>query len=234
MEAEEYGAQGNVTLGQITEIVTTIPGVDEVENREDWLTSEGADEENDSQLQSRYQLRWSEGSGTMKYAYESWARSVTGVVAARILDQHPRGQGTVDVVVKGTAGIPTQQLLDAVSAVVAANAHMNDDWLVKGPQPVSVDIDCELELVYGDAGQTAAEVEARVRALFTDPTTVQGIEPLQIGEDLTRDRLVAAIMAVRGIKRVNWTSPAGDVAVPEDGLAVLGELAITTVQATEI
>lgn len=233
VEAEEYGFGSNVVAGQITEIVTVIPGVDAVENRSDWLVSEGTDEENDDALRERYVLAWQSVNGVTKYAYESWARSVTGVVAANILDQHPRGEGTVDVVIRGTAGIPTQDLIDAVDAVVQANRPINDDALVKGPGVVDIIIDADLELVSGSASEIVAEVTNRLNALFTDPSPIDGIKPLSIGNDLTMDRLAVVIMAVDGIKKINWNSPTSDTQVDEDKMAVLVSINLTTSIASE-
>ncbi len=52
--------------------------------------------------------------------------------------------------------------------------------------------------------------------------------PLEIGEDLTIDRLVSEIMtAGTSIKRVVWTSPVDDVVVDDDELAVLNSLTLT-------
>ena len=233
VEAEEYGAGSNVVTGQITEIVTNIPGVDAVENRISWLESEGTDKEDDEALRQRYFLAWKALNGVTKYAYESWALSVTGVVSAKILDQQPRGEGTVGVIIKGTAGIPTQELIDAVDAVVQEERPINDDVEVKGPTAVNINIDAELELVFGTPANIVSEVENRINALFLGSTSIQGIEPIGMGEDLTMDRLVSAIMAVPGIKKINWTSPTGDTQVDNDELAVLLSLNITYIWATE-
>jgi uncharacterized phage protein gp47/JayE len=234
--AEEYGAASNVVVGSITELSTVVQGIESVTNTSDWLTSEGADAETDAPLRERYFLRWMEANGCTKYAYRSWALRVPGVIAVAILDQHPRGQGTVDVVVKGAAGLPTQALLDAVAAEIAPEAPINDDWLVKAPVPVSVAVVAHLELVpdTGDAAAVTAAAEARLRALFTDPTAVEHVSPLQIGEDLPLTRLTGTVMYVSGIKSVVWTSPPGDIVVPGDGLAVLASLALTSSYAGEI
>ena len=106
-EAEEYGAGANAVAGQICELSTHVPGVSGVTNDADWLTSEGADEETDAQLQERYTLAWLEEAGCTSAAYKAWALSVPGVTSAKVLDNHPRGEGTVDLVVLGSAGTPT-------------------------------------------------------------------------------------------------------------------------------
>ena len=232
--SEEYGRNANVTPGMITEIVTPVSGIDAVENRSDWLTREGSDAETDASLRERYALKWKDVNGTTKSAYESWARSVSGVVAVTVLDHHPRGQGTVDVVLKGSAGIPTEALIAAVAAFVETMRPINDDVEVKGPTPVDVAVVAQLELVHGDPTGIMAAVENRLRAMFQDPSPVPDVAPLQVGEDLTLDRMIHEIMAVSGIKRVLWTSPTADVLTPADGLAVLTGISLSTSWASEI
>ncbi|MFZ2947905.1 MAG: baseplate J/gp47 family protein [Desulfuromonadaceae bacterium] len=236
VEAEEYGAAANATAGQICEIVTVIPGIDAVENRAGWLLSEGASKEEDTPLRVRYELAWKQLSGCTKYAYEAWAREVTGVADAKILDQHPRGQGTVDVIVLGTAGIPTQTLLDAVTANIMGTGNkdekypINDDVAITAPAAINVSIVAELELLAGDAPTILAAAENRVRALFAPLPIVSAIDPLGVGGDLTRDRLIAALM-ISNVKRVNTNFIT--VPVPQDGLAVLVDIQLTQVWAFE-
>ncbi|OQY20070.1 MAG: baseplate J family protein [Desulfobacteraceae bacterium 4572_35.1] len=237
--AEEYGQGGNVTTGQICEIVTTIDGIDTVENRADWLSSEGTNAELDPPLFERYTLAWTGLNGATKHAYEAWARSVTGVVAATILDQHPRGQGTVDVVLKGAAGMPTQALIDEVDTVIKGTGNgdekqpINDDVLVKSPTPINVTIVAELVLTHGAPVDIEAQAEARVRAMFEQVENVSDVPPLKIGQDLPLDLLRWAVLAVDGVKKVNITSPAVDVEVAGDGLAVLQAVTLTSTWASE-
>ena len=228
VEAEEYGAAANVVAGQIVEIATTVAGVDGVENRSDWLTSEGADRESDAKLRERYVLAWMGVGSATAAAYEAWARSVPGVVAATVLGHVVRGPGTVDVIVRGAGGVPSDDLLVAVDAVVQAQRPINDDALVRGPVPVAVRVEAELVLVSGDPDAIALAAVGRVAALFTDPAPVPDIAPLGIGESLMLDRLIAEIMAVPGIKKINFVSPVADVAVPTDGMAVLSAVEFST------
>jgi len=229
--AETYGQAANVTAGAICEIVTSIDGVGAVSNAADWLTAEGADEEGDESLRRRYFLRWMSISGLNKYFYESLALSVPGVEAVKVHDRHPRGQGTVDVYIKGAAGIPTQGLLDQVTAVIEADKPQIDDFLVKAPIPVPADIDLALEITEGEPAAIALAVENRLRALFQTPLRDLGVAILGIGEDLTHSRLIHEGMKSRGVKRVLVNSPAADLEVDFGGLAVLGSLNIETAAA---
>jgi len=233
VESEDYGRRANVTAGMICRMPTVIPGIDAVSNDEDWLTREAVDREKDEELRKRYVLAWQEVNGATKYAYESWARSVSGVIAVKVMDLHPRGQGTVDVLIKGSSGIPTQELIDKVKEVVEENRPINDDVKVLPPDPVPVVITGELVLVSGSPEIILTDAEQRIRALFTDPPVLDDVRPLTIGEDITIDLLTHLCMAIPGIKKINW-SLSGDIHVPETGLAVLSSIKFTYIFADEI
>lgn len=234
VEAEDYGAAANASVGQICELVTPVTGVAGVSNPTDWLVSEGADEETDASLQRRYALQWQANNGCTKFAYMAWALSVPGVTSVSILDRHPRGQGTVDIVVRGADVLPTEALLQKVREAVAPNVPINDDWLVKGPVPVAATIDGVLEYTDGDPDAITTQAENRLRALFAETSPLADVTALQIGQDLTLDLLTHTVMAVAGVKRVTWTSPTQDVlVVPADGVARLESLALRAVRAEE-
>jgi phage-related baseplate assembly protein len=189
------------------------------------LTSEGVDKEKDEPLRLRYRLAWSGLSGCTRAAYEGWALSVNGCTGVLVMDQHPRGQGTVNVVVRGAAGIPTSGLVTAEGSLIQAKRPMNDDVLVAAPTAVPVVIAGELELIDGDPAAIVLATTNRIYALFANGAT--GITPMAIGQDLTMDLLVSTAMAAGHIKRINWVAPAADVAVPAAGLAVLTSLTLT-------
>lgn len=235
VEAEDYGAAANASVGQICELVTPVTGISGVSNPADWLVSEGADEETDASLQRRYALQWQANNGCTKFAYMAWALSVPGVASVSILDRHPRGQGTVDIVVRGADVLPTEALLQKVREAVAPNVPINDDWLVKGPVPVAAAIDGLLEYTEGDPDAITAQAETRLRALFAETSPLADVTALQIGQDLTLDLLTHTVMAVSGVKRVTWASPTQDVlVVPADGVARLESLALRAVRAEEM
>ncbi|CAN2042502.1 Baseplate protein J-like domain-containing protein [Candidatus Magnetomoraceae bacterium gMMP-15] len=239
VEAEEYGAASNVAVGQICEISTVIAGVDGVRNEADWLTEEGIDEETDEALRARYILAWSENSGCTKYAYESWALAINGVVDVKILDQHELGQGTVGIIIKGTNGLPTQALLDEVENYIAEKKPINDEIIVAGPGSVFIDIDIELTLIKNtDANTVKTAVENQLYAIFTDPSPIKDCEPIQIGEDITKERFIYEVMrSASGIKTITWNSPFTTdnlIAINSDELAILNSLQITTNVAAEI
>lgn len=174
----------------------------------------------------RYTLRWKSISGLNKYFYESLAFSVAGVSAVKVNDRHPRGQGTVDVYIKGAAGLPTQSLLDQVTEVIEEDKPQIDDFLVLAPTPVPADIDLNLQITDGDHETLKLAVENRIRAMFQTPKKNLGVKLLDINEDLTRSRIHYEALKNAGIKKVDINSPAVDLYVPIGGLAVLESLVI--------
>ncbi len=224
--AEVYGAAANVTVGSITEISTVIEGIETVNNAADWLTSEGADAEDDDSLRRRYTLAWKSQAGVTRASYEAAALSVPGVADVYVADQHPRGEGTVDVVVQGSAGLPTASLLDSVRDALESAIVINHDLQVKAPTAVNVEVRATLELVSGNAADVLATAEAWVRAMFASGDT--DIPRFSIGKDVVRDRLASGLVSINGVKRIVWSSPAADVEIPSDGLAVLVALDLQT------
>lgn len=225
--SEEYGQGANAAPGQICELVTPVVGISAVTNEKDWLTEEGADKEDDASLQRRYILEWKSKAGITRAAYEAAALSVPGVADVFVADQHPRGEGTVDVVVESTAGLPTQSLLDAVLAALDDRIVINHDLLVKPPVPFPVSVAGTLEILAGEESAILQEAENWCRAMFqygSDPN----IPRFSIGKDVIRDRLASGIVEIAGVKRIVWESPEADIPIPVDGLARLEDLRLST------
>ena len=229
-ESEEFGAEANAGVGQIRELATPVSGIDKVSNTVDWLTDEAASGESDEQLRIRYMYAWLSRAGVTSAAYQAAALSVKGCIEAAVSDQHPRGEGTIDVIVRGSAGIPTENLLEAVEAAINEQVVINHDLLVKSPVPVSIDADLELELYSGDEAALRLSAETFIRAMFSgDASRTGGHIPFGIGHDVVRERLAAGVITLMGVKRINWggSLASGDVLVPADGLAILNSASVT-------
>ncbi len=231
VEAEFAGAQYNVGAGQINQLVTFIPGVDYVTNAADWITREGTDDETDESLRFRAKGKWSQlSAGGGRDAYIAWAQEVTGVVVVQIDDQHPRGQGTVDVIITGAAGLPTQDLIDQVQAHINARRPLCADVLVLGPTPVEVDFDVTLHVHpdYGDLDEIRAEAEEIIDIMFrygdTEHADIARVSP-EFG--VVRAQVIANLMKIEHVVNVTLTAPAADVPVTARELAVKGSVTVT-------
>lgn len=220
-ESEGYGKKNNVAPNQITELVTPVEGVGKIDNFEDWLTKEASDEENDLQLQRRYALAFSSQAGMTRAAYEAAALSVNGVEDVYISDQHPRGEGTLDIIVQGANGIPTDNLLAEVEKAVASHIVINDDVLVKSPEPVTVNISMQIEILFGSEAEIKAEAISYIQKIFSCDYSVPYFG---IGKDVILSRIEKGIIDLPGVKRIIWQEPASDVIIAKEEMAKLGSL----------
>ena len=211
VRAESLGAAWNVGAGRITTLVTALDEVQFVTNLSDWLTTPGVDRETDESLRRRLQLVWPElGSGSTYHAYEAWAREVQGVVKVAIIDTHPRGQGTVDVVIAPTIGLPSAELIAQAQRVVTARKPITSDPLVRGPSVREVGLELILHLRSSDLDSQPVW-ESRARAV---------LEKLDINETFYPSTVGDALHNFSNVKGVEILTPSSPVVPPAGGLIV--------------
>lgn len=236
VRAEFEGAAYNVGAGYINRLVTHIAGIDYVYNPEGWLVEEGVDEEDDESLRQRYLARWDElATGATRAGYMAWARSVPGVMDVSVDDRFPRGPGTVDVIITGPAGLPSQELIEAVQAYLETRKPITDNVLVRAPEPVTIDFDVTLYLPRYEGDAATAEAQARrvIQAMFLRDDELR-IDVLRIGESLYRARLTGLLMQhVERLQNVVITSPAADVMLTPGQLAALGTVRVSVERVAE-
>ena len=202
VQAESPGARYNVPAGAITVLHTPLPGVS-VTNPPDWLLEAAREEEADEELRRRARLRWASlGTGATRAAYEFWALNANpAVTKVRILDDHPRGQGTVDVVIWGEGGLGAS-VVSAVDAYIQERRPLTANVLVYSATPRTVDVEATVYVRAGYLSQAQAAVAAELAAL-------QRVTP--IGGILYRSALIEALFARPYVVNVVLAQPTGDV-----------------------
>lgn len=220
VRAESPGAAYNVGSGRITTLVTVIDEVTTVRNVAPWITVQGVDRESDDALRRRLQLVWPElGSGATYHAYEAWVREVQGVVKVGVLDEHPRGQGTVDVAIAPAFGLPSAELIAEAQAVVTERKPITADALVRGPAIREVGLELVLYLSGPDT-EGSAVWEARARAVM---------EVLDISESFFPSRVDDELHAFPNVRGVEILAPLKPVVVPKGTLIVPSHVTVTVV-----
>lgn len=217
VEADDTGEDYNVAALSIKYLETPISGIASVSNLVNWVETEGCDEESDEDLIERYLAEVQSGSGSNAAAYKSWVTSVDGVAEVTILPLN-RGAGTVDIVFTSTAGIPSDDLIAEVQAIVDENKPVTADVEVSGPTEVSTDFNYTLVLYpsYGDYEGIMEEVQTAIsEAIFN----------LNVGDDLSIDFLKAKMMSVEGVKKIYLTAPFEDVEIESLEMITLGTIA---------
>jgi uncharacterized phage protein gp47/JayE len=209
VRAESPGAAWNVGSGRITTLVTVLDEVLQVRNIAPWIKVLGVDRESDESLRRRLQLVWPElGSGATYHAYEAWAREVQGVVKVSVLDSHPRGQGTVDVVIAPSLGMPSVDLIAEVQAVVTARRPITADARVRAPALRPVPLDLEVFIRGADA-DGASVWASRARAVM---------ERLDISQTFYPSRISDELHGFPNVVGVDINAPTNPVAVPKGTL----------------
>jgi len=231
VEAEKEGSAYNVAPHTITQTEVYAPV--EVDNPEGWLLEEGADEEDDESLRRRILLVWATKSIFAKDYYRYHALSVDGVVDCFIDDQHPRGQGTLDVYVVSTNGVPTDDLIQKVQAVMDEVKTPAADVLVKKPATKTINIDLTIELsLPTDTTLLEEEIKRRIKALFVyDPEYASKIpfyedRRFRIGSKVQIATIVDIIMDLPQVKNIIVNNPAEDIVLQPPELPLLGTLSI--------
>ncbi|TEB09132.1 baseplate J/gp47 family protein [Pelotomaculum propionicicum] len=245
VKAEFEGAAYNVGAGQITFLLTYIDGIDYVRNDDGWITREGTDDEDDESLRARAKKKWntlSVGPGADAYRY--WASQVPGTVVIDVDDQHPRGQGSIDVIIASTSGIPTQSLIDAAQAMLDKKKALCANVLAVGVEPVVVDwdvilyVDHELaDLNEEDRTEQLAAIKAQGEEIIDimfqyGDTEHADIEKISIRYGVIREQAIGNLLKIDYVIKPVINQPAADVPVTSRQLAVKGTVNVTVLIAS--
>lgn len=224
VEAEKEGSRYNVPPGQISKTLVYLGELDSISNGEDWIIREGSDTEDDESFRGRGLRSWAELSQrAIEDSFINAAESVAGVLFAQADCAHPRGQGTVDVIVTGTAGEATEGLLKEVRAAVDKIAGPYDNIVVKSSQNIEQDI--AVTVTIGDAALTDEEVERRVEAILTELLAVR--KGRKLNELNLSDINHAIREGLSSATNVKITTPGDDVLLTKDKVITLGAVNVT-------
>lgn len=222
VEAEVEGTRYNVPQGQITTSLTYIGEV-EISNGADWIIREGSDTEDDESARTRTLRSWSElAQRAIEDTFINVAESVPGVLFAQADCQHPRGQGTVDVIVTGTAGEASAGLLELVHEAVSEIVGPYDNILVKSS--VTVPQDVSVIVTTTDAADDA-QIEGRVLSILAKLLAVR--KGRKLHELILSDVNHAVRSNYPDSTNVRITVPDQDILLEKDKVIILGRVSIT-------
>ena len=222
VEAEAPGTYYNIASGRITISMIHLDGMDYVTNEEDWLFEEGAEEEDLEDLRDRCMSSWAElATRTIEEKLRNAAKSVPGVLDARIDAQHPRGQGTVDVIVTGAAGEASPELIRRVGEAIEPLKGNYEDYLVKSSEVVRQ----AFELVVYLAEDAATDgVDAQAAKL------IEEMMALTRGEmnTLYRDSIIQVLSTkIDNYRKTDILQPSEDMLLGQDKVIMAGDINVT-------
>lgn len=223
VEAEESGTEYNVAPGAITKSMIHLDGVDSVTNEAGWLHLEGADIEEKEEFRKRIKESWSEMAElTTEDKLKNVARSVNGVVHVEVDAQHPRGQGTTDIIITGSDGEASEELLCMVEEKTRYLKGNYDDFLYKSAVIVRQDIRMYLYIAKDEATDG---VDQTAKAVIE--SMMQLSNRTELNCMYMDDVRYALKNGIPNYKRAEFESPAEDIELDAGKIVMLGELEVT-------
>ena len=225
VQAEEVGAAYNVAAGEICRSMIHIDGLDHVTNGENWITTEGEEEETLDALRKRCLNSRSENAErNIDRKIKSLAETVSGVVVAYVDSQHPRGQGTVDVIITSNSGAASEKILQEVRDVIEPTRGSYGDYLVKSSEAKPIDISVT---VYIQRGVSTAGLDEKAEAALRNMMNVQTRAVLnEFYPDEIRGVLYETLKG-DGFLRCDIISPAAELVEDIGTVITLGGLTVT-------
>lgn len=217
VEAGKEGTTYNLPPNTITISMIHLSGVERVTNEEGWLYEEGTDMETDESLRERCLNSYSELANlTIRDKLKNVVRAVQGVVAVEIDDQHPRGQGTVDIYVAGTAGEATEGLLEEVRKAIEPLRGQYEDYEVKSAETYKQDFDIT---VYLAEDASTEGVKDLVQEILEKLLSFDRAEL----DRFYLDRIIQEFGTIPGYKTAQIQTPPGNVILEDYQVIVLGD-----------
>ena len=222
VEAETEGSRYNVPEAQITRTLTYLGEV-EITNGEDWITLEGSDVEDDESARTRTLRSWSElALVPLRDTYINVCEAISGVLYVTVNDQHPRGQGTVDVIVTSEAGATSEDLLGQCRVACEEIREPDTDVLVKSAEVVYTDITLTVTIPDSISRDGLAE---RAKAAVIDLLRLRG---RRVFNELTHADLIHKIKSdVSVVRNVTVTAPAEDLFLATDKVILPGTITVS-------
>ena len=187
------------------------------------VVREGSDTEDDEGLRTRSLRSWSElAARAIEDTFVNAAEAVQGVLFAQADCDHPRGQGTVDVIVTGTAGEATEGLLDEVREAVDKIAGPYDNILVKSSETVPQDI--AVTVSTSDVS-SEEEIKERISSILSELLAVR--KGRRFNELRRSDINFAIRSSYSAATNAEITAPAEDVVLGKDKVITLGAVSVT-------
>lgn len=223
VEAESPGTEYNVSIGKIAVSMIYLEGVVSVSNEEGWLYEEGADIEKLEDLRIRAEDAWSElAERTIEEKLINVSKKVSGVLNVRVDAQHPRGQGTTDIIITSTSGKATDELLKKVEAATAYLKGNYDDFLYKSATIVNVNIELTLYIAKDASTDGIQQTAEKIIEKFMQLSSREELNCLYMD-----DIRYALKSDIETYKRVEISAPDGDLELDKEKVIMLGDIEVT-------
>jgi len=199
VEAEFAGAKYNIIQDNNIHTTTVLDGLESVKAPRGWIGQSGRDEESDGDYRARIQARWeSQGEDDRPSKYVEIALSNPEINDARII-RIPRGPGSIDLILGGAAGIPSEAVRSSVETDLRDAKLLARDILVKAATVKEQ----EFRLTF-KGKPTVREVQETLRLW---------LQKRKVGEDITMKALYQEALFPLSINELEFQAPTQDIEV---------------------
>lgn len=193
-EAESVGKKYNIAIKKIATLVSQVPGVYSVTNKD--VFEDGEDIETDEELRSRLMYIYKHhNNGTNIAFYKSLAESMDGVYSAGVVPKN-RGAGTVDIFISKKGEMADATLASNVQRVITKEREVNVSTVVYSATASYVNIGVKLEL---ESGYSFADIKSKCETLLRDY-----VSSLGVGGSFFLSRVAEKVQSIDGIKRFQF------------------------------
>lgn len=209
------GKSGNAAAGAVTVMINPPQGFETVNNAAPFRG--GEDEETDASLRARLLGSYRQiSNGSNKAYYRETAMKNRDVKKAVVLTGVG---GSVDVVVQPREGVDFTLLSQSLSADFDEKREIGVNVRMREATAVSVTVSLQVAV---SPGYDPQDVEARVNSAVEKYG-----ESLEIGEEITLAALGSRVFGEEGVKNYKILSPAADVTVGRDEIAIVSVSQLT-------
>ena len=207
-EAESPGALAEIPIS--VSLVTPMAGVTVTL---DSVLRPGANQESDTRLRDRNRSKWSTLSQAAPGdAYRTWAMEASAAVTRVWVDDlNPRGPGSIDVIIAGVSGALPGSVADTVLDYINGGV----DGVYRRPLSANLAVISATNhtvnvtgSVYSSGSYDLATVRTAAHAAITSY-----ISTVAVGGTVLLAELYRRVMAVDGVRNVQFSSPTADVTV---------------------
>lgn len=223
IKAEKPGAKYNVPNGSIRKLLTNLPTVtvsNEAQLPSDtWITTPGADTENDADYFARGTAQWGTlAVATPKQFFVAKIKAaVPSITKVGVKDDNPHGPGSLEFVLANAAGPATSpEVTSAQTALNPMRAVGSSTLTAIAATPYSLVLEGEVTVLSAFLNAAKARVDENLARI---------VEEHDLGEVLRYAQIIEEIMSPEGVKNVQLVTPTSDVAIgSESALTITNRL----------
>lgn len=163
---------------------------------------------------------WAElATRTIEEKLRNAARSVPGVLDARVDAQHPRGQGTVDIIITSSAGEASPELTAKVEEAVEPLKGQYADYLVRSSEVVVQDINV---IIYLAQYASTDGVKEKAQNIITNVMKL----PRDEMNTLYKDSIISALCEIENYRKTVFKAPTEDMELSGDKVIMAGNITV--------